>query len=645
MRLKRNIPYILVVLMALIYIFALVGAGFSNPTGLMDSVAAMTGHAKVHLSSGSYSADTVNLAAVITAEDIALLDGFTSLSTANFDGSTCYTEISQWQSSHPGINVYYTVTLPDGTKLTNSETSVNLSGLSHDSVQSTAAALSCISGIRSIELGRITADAGSMTTDDIDYISALFPNVKVSYSFEILGKSYTAADTYVDLTGLTTAQVPAVTAIMAMIPNITDVKIADNATTDGSLAWADLSAIAAACPNAAIDYNFSVCGIKATTSDTSLDLSAITHADVDSVLAVLPGMNQLSYIDIGSSQNDLTYDDLDRLYAACPNAVFSYTTNVWGVDINFKDEILDFNHISMNDQGAAVEKILPYMRSCTTLDMDLCDVDNDHMAAIREKYPNINVIWRIWFGSSNNGYCVRTDAEVILASKPSAYGMLNDSNTANLKYCNKCKSLDLGHNSDLTSVPFIAYMTELENCILTCTSVNSLEPFRNCPNLDYLEIGDAKVTDISPLADCTKLRYLNIGLNKGITDMSCLFGNTGFLKLYLGGTGISQDQVNEMQSILDAAGNTACDLSSNLTYISTSENTGYYTATEGMWRYDNLVGTSENWIHAQQTGVAEMVASEKYLEIREIFRYSEAPNCYSTAANDPLYKEHDSIYY
>ena len=628
-------------LLALIYVTAIIVFGFSDPQGLSDSIASLTGHAKVRLSSGSIDANVTSLSAIVTPEDISKLPDFKNLEIADLSGSTCYPDIMKFAYDNPEIKVTYTVPMPNGKTANNDTTNLDLSGLRHEDISLALDNLKFLPYISAIDLGTSSQSLSPITPDDIARIRENCPAASLSYAIDLLGSSHSIYDESIDLTGLTSAQVPETVNAFSYLHNLSNIKIAPNATTDGSLQWSDISAISAAAPNAILDYNFSVCGVNATMADTSIDLSAITPGDVNTVLAVLPGMSQLNYINLGSDASGLSYDDLDKIFAAAPDALISYSTSLWGKEINFTDTVLDFNHISMNDAGAAVSRILPYMRACTILDMDSCDVSNESMDAIRSNYPNIDVIWRVWFA----GYSVRTNVETILASKPSAYGDVTDANSTVLKYCTKVKNLDLGHNDKLTDVSFIASMPDLENCILTCTSVNSFEPFRNCTKLDYLESGETYVSDLSPFENLTQIRYLNIGLNKSISDLSPLYNNTNFMKLYLGGTSISQDQINEMESILAATGRNDYDLSADVTYISTNGGTGgYYTATEGMWRYDRLVGTAENWIHAQQTGVAEMVASEKYEQIREIFRYSEAPNCYSTPANDPLYNPHDSIY-
>lgn len=627
MRLKRKLPYIIVILMTVIYLAALFLAGFSNPEGLVNTVEVLSGHAKVYLSSGKYPAETTDLVTVVTAEDVAALDQFTALRSADFSGSTCYDEIMQWKAANPGVAVRYTVDLPNGT-VPDNISEVDFSGITHENLPGALGQLRYLPGVTGINLGNILSSVSPLTPDDISYIRNEYPYANLSCSVDILGKTYSVNDDYADLSGLTSAQIPDTLAKLTYLPNLNRINIADNATTDGSLTWNDLSTITASCPNAVLDYAFQVCGVSATMADTSLDLPNITHADVNTVLAVIPGMSQLNYLNIGGDYNDLSKDDIDRLYAACPNAVFSYSTSFMGKNINYADETLDLNHITMNDQGEAVKGILPYLRNLKTLDMDTCNVDNEHMAAIRDAYPNVNVIWRIWFA----GYTVRTDVETILASKASMYGTVTNQEGAKLKYCTKVKNLDLGHNQDLSDCSFVAYMPELEVCILGMNNIDSIEAFRNCPNIEYFECNTNKVSDLSPLSEAYNLHHLNIGGDPNISDISPLYGLTQMERLYVGNDPIPAEQKEEMKSRVAASGNEKFELNDDVPAAG---------PTEGMWRYDNVAAGDANWKHMQEYGWAEMVRHPRYDEVRTIFNYDAGLGAYSTAQNDPLYNPHD----
>ena len=56
---------------------------------------------KVTMSSSTVKDDAQSITAVVTPEDLMLLDGFESLVSADFSGSTCYPELMDWAKRHP----------------------------------------------------------------------------------------------------------------------------------------------------------------------------------------------------------------------------------------------------------------------------------------------------------------------------------------------------------------------------------------------------------------------------------------------------------------------------------------------------------------------------------------------------------------
>ena len=234
------------------------------------------------------------------------------------------------------------------------------------------------------------------------------------------------------------------------------------------------------------------------------------------------------------------------LAKACPNAALNFSFSLYGQELNLNAGSLDFNHTEISDEGEEIRKILPLMRNCTYLDMDYCGVSNEAMAQIRDENPNVEVVWRIWFGEN---YSVRTDVERILASKPTVGGMISDASV--LQYCTKVKYLDLGHNDDLSDLSFVSTMPELEVLIIAMTDISDLSPLANCPNMEYLEIQETNISDLSPLAGLTNLAHLNICNQENITDASPLYGLSKLERLWIGcNTPIPEDQVTKLRESL-----------------------------------------------------------------------------------------------
>ena len=178
---------------------------------------------------------------------------------------------------------------------------------------------------------------------------------------------------------------------------------------------------------------------------------------------------------------------------------------------------MDIKYIRIYDEGAEVKDVLSIMPRLEVLDMDSCKVSDEAMADIRDTYPNVNVIWRVWFGDN---YCVRTDVEKILASMPSGGGEITSRNYQGLFYCTKVKYLDIGHNESLDDISFISCMPDLEVAILAMGDFSDISVLAQCPKLEFLEIQTTNVTDLSPLSGLTSLRHLNIGHLFELTDIS-----------------------------------------------------------------------------------------------------------------------------
>ena len=75
------------------------------------------------------SPDSTEIRAVVTPEDLALLDGFPNLVLADFSGSSCYKELMAWEKDHPQVSVRYTVPFPGDILAENSAEELDLTGL------------------------------------------------------------------------------------------------------------------------------------------------------------------------------------------------------------------------------------------------------------------------------------------------------------------------------------------------------------------------------------------------------------------------------------------------------------------------------------------------------------------------------------
>ena len=101
---------------------------------------------------------------------------------------------------------------------------------------------------------------------------------------------------------------------------------------------------------------------------------------------------------------------------------------------------------------------------------------------------------------------------------------MDDTNSAPLKYLTKVKYIDMGHNTEMVDISFVATMPDLEMVIFSGAPIVDLTPLASCPKLEFLEIAwCGLLKDISPLSACKNLRFINLG-HTSVKDLSPLDG-------------------------------------------------------------------------------------------------------------------------
>ena len=438
----------------------------------------------------------------------------------------------------------------------------------------------------------------------------------------------------VDLTGLKSEDAEETARLLGFVPPLRTVELG-SPDAGTRITTEDLDMMKAALPEAELHYTVTLLGKPLDPKAESLDLSALKSEDVESAAAALAGLPELKEITLVGGEYGLSLEEALLIANAAPKAVVSYPVNLYGVDFDLSDEGLDLNHIWMDDQGEAVRQILPCMRACTWLDMDSCGVDNEHMAQIRDENPNVEVIWRVNFGSN---YSVRTNVTKILASMPSKGGALYDSVGEQLQYCTKVRYLDLGHNEGINDFSFIRNMPDLEVVIVSMTGITDLSPFTVCKNLLYMEIGCTPLADVSPLAECKTLKHLNIGTNANIRDISALY-DLDLKRLWIGSyTPVPADQVAEMQErhpacIINTTAPSGLERDANGGAL----NEGFIL---GWKNYQNYL--TEDWaVYAATNAFPSQRPIGWFKVIYKCFEYNKATGAYAFSWNDPLYNAHE----
>ena len=283
-----------------------------------------------------------------------------------------------------------------------------------------------------------------------------------------------------------------------------------------------LEALRQTYPSVDIACTIRLNGVELGPDTTELNLSSMTPEQVDiyaSRLSLLPNLKRVELMGADGKCN-ITEGDVKKLQDAVPGVIFNFVTEfeLFGQILSTSDERVEFVDVKIGDEGEQqIRDALDKLVNCTYFKLDNCGLSNEVMAKIRDDYPHIKIVWRVFQRNKNRSWL--TDTEMVRA----VYG-IEDSNSDFLKYCTDVKYIDLGHNTNMIDISFLGYMPNLEIAILSGSPIKDLSPLSNCKKLEFLEIAwCGHLTDVSPLAQCDSLKYLNIG-HTSIKNVDTLTG-------------------------------------------------------------------------------------------------------------------------
>ncbi len=426
--------------------------------------------------------------------------------------------------------------------------------------------------------------SGSTCYEDIEAYIASHPGVEVSYTVSLGGDIASAYPT--DTTAITLNpgmyDPASLMSNLAYLPALTS-----HHPNDTSLDLEQLAELSLVYPNIAIEYTVDIGGDVYGPGTIEMKLNGLSSADVEVASAKLALLPALESIDL--SKSSLKPAEVALIRDAAPAAAIDYTFELFGREVNTLETDIVFDEVEIGDEGeAAVRESLDILPLGARLCFDDCGFSNEVMASIRDDYPEHKVVWRVYFGEY---FSMLTDEETVRAIFD-----LYDGTTENLKYCTEVKYMDIGHNTELTEVDFIAYMPKLEICIMSGSPFSNTSVFANCPNLEWLELVYCpNVSDISALEGLPSLKYLNLTFTQ-VTDISMLGSDVPLERFFYAHPKLSTEQIAEFEAMHPDCW---------CTYDGFEYGYG--------WRYDDP-GTG--------------IFSEPYLKLREVFRYEE--NYYNT---------------
>ena len=348
-------------------------------------------------------------------------------------------------------------------------------------------------------------------------------------------------------------------------------------------------------------------GEQLITAETEeVDLSQATEDELSAFLRSLPELKALKVIELGRDKAEdprVSWETLETIEETRPDVEIRYQFTVHKYRFDLQGEILNLNHIKFDDGGALAVRIAKCMPNLQILDMDSCGVPDEDMAAIRDLFPDVHVVWRVFFGRA---YSARTDVDRLMISNPakSGYNDINDAALKGLYYCTRVRYLDLGHLDRITDVGYVANMPDLEVLIIAMTAIKNIDALANCTHLNYLEFQTSAACDLTPLKELKELRDLNICYNFALRSIRPIM-DLELDRLYIGClTPISRDQIEE--------------------YKAKHPNCIVNTTT--------LDPTEEEWRLLRKGG-----AAPRYEQLRKEMQYGTNPMCYAYNECDRRY--------
>lgn len=204
----------------------------------------------------------------------------------------------------------------------------------------------------------------------------------------------------------------------------------------------------------------------------------------------------------------LTDGELRQLIDRFPEVLFRGELLLYSRLILTDAEELDISGTPLTDT-AELEAALPYLKQLKKVDMCGCGLSNEEMDALNQRHEGIRFIWELRICTIK----VRTDATGFIPWGADSYQINNatDEDIGQLRYCVDMISVDIGHMWGVTKCDWAAYMPNLQYLIMGESRVSDLSPLSGLKNLVWLEIFDIPVQDLSPLVECTGLEDLNLG--------------------------------------------------------------------------------------------------------------------------------------
>lgn len=400
-----------------------------------------------------------------------------------------------------------------------------------------------LSSLQAVTLDRVVPDEGiAAWAEAWAALEAELPQVAFTY-----GDLYHDADAQT-VTDFAPQALPEgeLTAIRTIFPQVKTLDL-----TGLTLTRADIAEIARQASELQVRWQDETFGPSASDVGSLAFAEPVTVEDVADYLSCFPHLQEADLLASG-----LTEEEGDSLSAAFPQVAFRRMVTLNGKSLDSFTEELDFSNNVIQDHEAFAEELSRFSR-LRRLDMHLCNLKDEQIAALRDRYPNVKVVWTVKLGR----WQVRTDA-VAFSTKQAGNttSRLYSVNAQALQYCTDLVALDLGHNA-ITDISWIESLPKLQVLILADNQIKDLTPLASLKHLKYLELFMNPFTDIQPLASLSELLDVNLCVTR-TADLTPLLSCTKLERIWIGHQTQDYCSQESLQAVLKAFPNAIYDLTS-----------------------------------------------------------------------------------
>ena len=307
--------------------------------------------------------------------------------------------------------------------------------------------------------------------------------------------------------------------VVSLCPALKTLDLNETAASSESVAAAEQDA-----PGVTILWTDAIYGAAASDAE-ALSFSGAQDAEtLINYLACFPALTEIDILD-----TSLTEALGSALCDRFPFLAVRRTVTLNGTPFDSFTEALDLSGAEIASYEAFSDA-LGYFPKLGRLEMHDCSLSDEQLAAIRDRYPDVDVVWTVRFGR----WRVRTDAVAFSTMQAgNNKNRMRSSDVQVLRYCRDLIALDLGHN-DITDLEWIRELKHLQVLILADSrKLKDITPIGTLTELKYLELFLTSVEDITPIANLSELLDVNLFFTH-IDDITPLLSCKKLERIWLG---------------------------------------------------------------------------------------------------------------